>query len=233
MCCLRKEEREVKLTPKVVFEDKTILVLDKPAGLVVAEALQAWLRNYLKIKGQGIGGRAGIVHRLDKETSGLMVVAKTSLAFKKLQSQFKKRKVEKHYLALVHGQVSPAKGKIKAAISRSPFDRKKFGVFLGGRPAETDYQVKKLFPHYTLLELRPKTGRTHQIRVHLKHLGYPIVADSKYGGRKRAREDRTWCPRQFLHASFLSFTHPLTGKKVKFSLPPPADLEDSLQKMVE
>lgn len=235
---MRPEKRELKLTPRVVFEDKTLLVIDKPAGLVVNRlenrketCLQDWLENYLRLKDGGIGDRAGIVHRLDKETSGLIVVAKTEAAFKALQKQFKQREVEKQYLALVHGRVVPKKGTIAVAISRSPFDRKKFGVFLGGKESKTDYQTKKEYQGYTLLELRPKTGRTHQLRVHLKHINYPIVADEKYGGRKRARDDRKWCPRQFLHAAFLSFTHPATGRKVDFYSTLPADLEKCLAKM--
>lgn len=228
------------LTPKTIFKDKTLLVLDKPAGLVVnqvvssqAKSLQEWLRA----KKLSLIPRSGIVHRLDKETSGLLVVAKTLEAFEDLQKQFKERKVEKKYLALVHGQVFPSEGEINLPVSRSPFDRKKFGVFLGGRPSKTNYKVKKNYSfkgeNYTLLELSPKTGRTHQIRVHLKHVGYPIVGDAKYAGRKTVRVDRQWCPRQFLHAAFLSFTHPVTGKKVSFSSKLPADLEAALKKMVE
>lgn len=223
------------LTPKIVFEDKFILMIDKPAGMVVnlaettrEKTIQDWIKEYLKIKGRGIGERAGIVHRLDKETSGLLVVAKTEEAFKNLQQQFKQRRVEKKYLALVHGKVEPKEGAIEAPITRSPFNRKKFGVFLGGRPAQTKYKVKKYFNSYSLLELTPETGRTHQIRVHLKYLGYPVVADAKYAGRKTARRDRQWCPRQFLHASHLAFTHPQTKKRVKFTRPLPSELKKAL-----
>lgn len=228
------------LTPKIVFQDQTLLVIEKPAGLVVNQvpsskdqSLQEWLRA----KKLSLIPRSGIVHRLDKDTSGLLVVAKTLEAFEDLQRQFKERKVEKKYLALVHGQVAPSEGEINLPVSRSPFDRKKFGVFLGGRPSKTNYEVKKHYSfkgeEYTLLELFPKTGRTHQIRVHLKHLGYPVVGDAKYAGRKTVRLDRQWCPRQFLHAAYLSFTHPVTGKKVSFTSPLPADLEAALKKMVE
>lgn len=224
------------MKPKIIFEDETFLVVNKPPNIVVNrsqtardETLQDWLEDYFQIQGPGIGERAGIVHRLDKETSGLLLVAKTEKAFKNLQRQFKERKVEKRYLALVHGKVSPKKGRIEVPLSR---DRKKFGVFLGGRPARTKYEVKK---HYTLntkpftfLELTPTTGRTHQIRVHLKFIGYPIVGDTTYAGRKTSRRDRTWCPRQFLHASYLAFTHPQTGKKVRFALPLPNDLRTAL-----
>lgn len=225
----------------VLYEDHSLLVYNKPAGLVVNRAktvkqptLQDILANYLKVKSGGIGDRAGIVHRLDKETSGIILVAKTPQAFVELQKQFKERKVNKKYLALVHGQLQPKKGIIKAPISRSPFDRKKFGVFLGGRGAETAYQVIKKYRHpelgnFSLLALIPKTGRTHQIRVHLKHLGHPVVGDQFYAGRKTARGDRHWCSRQFLHASQIVLTHPQSGQKVKFVSPLPKDLKKALK----
>lgn len=227
------------MRPKIVFEDKYILVLEKPAGMVVNRAettkertIQDWLENYLKIKDRGIGDRAGIIHRLDKETSGVLAVAKTQKAFENLQSQFKQRKVNKKYLALAHGKVEPREGIIEAPISRSPFNRKKFGVFLGGRPAKTKYRVVRyLGPYYTLLELSPETGRTHQIRVHLKYIGHPVVGDEKYAGRKTARADRQWCPRLFLHASCLSFIHPKTRKKIDFFSKTPRDLENVLRKI--
>lgn len=257
---MREEKRKVRLvaaslTPKIIFEDKTILVIDKPAGMVVnraqstkEETIQEWLEGYLKIKDRGIGERAGIVHRLDKETSGILVVAKNQKAFGNLQEQFKQRRVEKRYLALVHGKVEPKQGIIEAPITRSPFDRKKFGVFLGGRPAKTKYKVKKYYTldpkhyfersekqssprrggSYTLMELMPETGRTHQIRVHLKYINHPVVADEKYAGRKTARADRQWCPRQFLHAFSLSFTHPWTKKRVKFTRSLPSELQKAL-----
>lgn len=232
----------MKLTPKVIFEDNSILVLDKPSGLVVNRAettkeltVQDWLEGYLKLKDRGIGERAGIVHRLDKETSGLLLVAKTQAAFENLQGQFKQRRVKKKYLALVHGKVEPKQGIIKAPISRSPFNRKKFGVFLGGREAETKYKVLSIKykgeNFYNLLELEPKTGRTHQIRIHLKHINYPVVGDELYAGRKTARQDRYWCPRQFLHASFLCFIHPEGGQKIVFISPLPEDLKQALSKL--
>jgi 23S rRNA pseudouridine1911/1915/1917 synthase len=252
--------------PKIIFEDEEILVLEKPAGMVVnraettkgEETVQDWVGRKLKIK--DFYGRGGIVHRLDKETSGLLMVAKTLKAFENLQRQFKERKVKKKYLALVHGRVEPSSGVIEASISRSPYDRKKFGVFLGGREARTRYKVievgkwevgsprglaprgsesgsgdekwgKKKSKPLTFLELTPETGRTHQIRVHLKYIGHPLVGDEKYAGRKTAREDRQWCPRQFLHASELSFTHPKTGKKVEFFSKLPSDLRTVMIKL--
>jgi len=227
--------------PKIIYQDKSILVLEKPSGLVVdrsksvkQKTLEDWLAKEFKFSfknGQLL--RNGLVHRLDKETSGLLVVAKTGQALEKLQKQFKNRQVEKKYKALVHGRVAPAKGKITVAISRSHHNRQKFGVFLGGKASLTkyqklaDYQTEKK-GNFSLLELKPKTGRTHQIRVHLKYLGFPVVADAKYGGRKTARADRKWCPRHFLHATFLAFDHPETGKKVKFSSPIPDDLKMAL-----
>jgi RluA family pseudouridine synthase len=250
--------------PLVVFQDDFFLVIDKPAGMVVnraettqgAETVQDWVERKLKLprlpkeqeesKTRDTYGtfdtrdvfysRSGIVHRLDKETSGLLLIAKTPEVFENLQRQFKERKVKKKYLALVHGRVGPNKGVIEASISRSPFDRKKFGVFLGGRPAKTRYKIlryyeNKILGKFSLLELSPETGRTHQIRVHLKFIGYPVVGDEKYAGRKTAKSDRQWCPRQFLHASFLSFTHPITGQKMSFSSKLPSDLQLAMMKI--
>jgi len=240
---MRQEKGKIIL-PEVIFEDEIILVVDKPAGLVVnrsdttqkVSTLQEWLETYLKLTGLGIGDRAGIVHRLDKDTSGIVIIAKTQSAFVNLQCQFKERRVEKKYLALVHGKIELAAGTIKAAISRSPFNRKKFGVFLGGREAETEYKILRYYDikklgKFSYVELWPKTGRTHQIRVHLKYIGHPVVGDEVYAGRKTYRADRRWCPRQFLHAAFLSFTHPQTGKSVEFSSLLPADLKEALARL--
>lgn len=238
------------MEPIIIFEDKDILVLEKPAGMVVnraksvkGETLQDWVEGYLgwdwgslrtleRTEGtEDFVQRSGIVHRLDKETSGLLVVAKTPQAFENLQKQFKERRVRKRYLALVHGRVEPKKGEISAPVGRLPWSRKKFGVFLGGRPAKTEYEVKNYYaldakPYtLTLLELVPTTGRTHQIRVHLKYLRHPIVSDPAYAGRKTSREDRKWCPRMFLHASFLGFFHPKTGEWIEFKLKLPEDLK--------
>jgi len=246
---LREEKRKVISAPKIIFEDKFLLILEKPADVVVnraetvkEETLQDWVEEGWKTENRkrktdsNFARRSGIVHRLDKETSGLLIVAKTPTAFENLQRQFKERRVEKRYLALVHGKVTPSKGEIAVPISRHPYARKKFGVFLGGRPARTKYRAISNFQFpisnekFTLLELRPETGRTHQIRVHLKYIGHPVVADAKYAGRKTARADRKWCPRQFLHASYLSFIHPTTGKKVEFSSKLPSDLKRALSK---
>lgn len=224
---------------KVVFEDESLLVIEKPPFLVVNrsltaknQTLQDLVGRYLKLKDLGLGGRAGIVHRLDKDTSGLMVVAKTAQAFENLQSQFKNRRVEKRYMALVHGQIKPPEGVVRLPICRSPFDRKKFGVFLGGREAETGYKKTRQVGDYSLLELYPKTGRTHQLRVHLKHLGYPIAGDELYAGRKNLKGDKVWCPRLFLHASFLAFFHPLSDQRLTFQSVLPADLEKALSLLI-
>lgn len=230
------------MEPKIVFEDEKILVLEKPAGMVVNRAqsvkevaVQDWAGTYLKIKGRGIGGRAGIVHRIDKETSGLLLVAKTPEAFENLQKQFKEREVEKKYIALVHGLVEPSSGEIRAPLRRLPWNRERFGVLAGGREARSKYQTISSFrfqnSNYTLLELKPETGRTHQIRVHLKYWGHPIIADDKYAGRKTNRRDREWCPRLFLHAAFLAFAHPETGKRVGFESPLPEDLKTALSQV--
>ncbi len=245
---------------RVIFEDSSLLVLDKPPGLVVTSSetqsepsLQDILAEEYKIPAE----RSGIVHRLDKDTSGLLVVAKDDETLAKLQAQFKSREVKKEYLALVHGFIEKS-GKIEASIARNPGDREKFVVMEGGgaREATTEYepmerlqitddklqkifegfskiQMRKLeksgYGKFTLLKCHPLTGRTHQIRVHLKYLGFPIVGDSKYGGRKTVRLDHRWVPRQFLHAARLEFTHPKTGERVSFESKLPEDLEKSLE----
>lgn len=229
------------MQPKIIYEDDFLLVLDKPAGWIVNEAktsknspvIQTWLKknfDYPLVK--GTEERSGIVHRLDKETSGVLVVAKTKEGFQDLQKQFKERKVKKTYLALVHGKVEPMAGEIKAPVARLPWNREKFGVVLGGKEAITKYKVLGYYSRHSkdlsLIEVYPKTGRTHQIRVHLKYIGHPIVSDKFYAGRKTAREDMTWCPRLFLHAFRISFFHPQTQKKVFFESLVPEDLENCL-----
>lgn len=258
----------------VIFEDEAILVLNKPPGLIVDNSdtdslvtLENILRDELGITVE----RSGIVHRLDKDTSGLLLVAKTSETFKKLQEQFQNRTVKKEYLALVHGMVKKP-GRIKASIIRNPKNREKFTAVLPGRSqspldqdsprgvagkeAETEYtpsgnlqfsiynfqlvfnvlkkiEFKKLqssgYNSFSLLTCHPLTGRTHQIRVHLKYISHPIVGDARYVGRKTARVDKLWCPRQFLHAKALEFDHPVMGKRVSFG----SELPDDLQKVLD
>lgn len=248
------------MEPKIIFEDKDLLVLDKPAGMIVNRAdttkevqtLQDWVENYLKIpnsKSQipnklqiqnnnyeeqsklNFINRAGIVHRLDKETSGIILIAKTLEAFINLQSQFKERKVQKTYLALTHGKIEPAEGEINVSVGRLPWNRKRFGVLAGGRESTTLYRVitnyKLLITNenLTLVELSPKTGRTHQIRVHLQYIKHPIFSDPLYAGRKTSRNDRKLLPRVFLHASKISFIHPKTNEIINFESPLPEDLK--------
>ena len=242
------------MEPKIIFEDKDIIVLDKPSGWIVNEAdttkeipvIQTWLKK--KFNYEIVGDwelRSGVVHRLDKETSGILLIAKSQHAFSYLQSQFKNREVVKTYTALVHGMVEPQEGEIDATVGRLPWNRERFGVLAGGREAVTRYRVisNLQFPagsvtplgrrpkpneKFTLLELYPKSGRTHQIRIHAKYLGYPIVSDEFYAGRKTARKDRKWCPRLFLHASNIVFAHPNKKKKLSFKSPLPADLSNAL-----
>jgi len=226
--------------PKVLFEDKALLVLNKPSGWVVnyvdsATAnpiLESWLtENFDYTLAGDKEFRSGIVHRLDKETSGVLVVAKTKDVFRKLQAQFKDRLVKKEYTALVHGRVKPAGGVVIVPIGRLPWRRDRFGVLAGGKSAETSYVTREYYTRdsgkedYTLLKVMPRTGRTHQIRVHMKHLGYPIVSDEFYAGRKVSREDRKWCSRLFLHAKSLEVIHPISGETMTFKSSLPGDLQ--------
>lgn len=237
-----------EMEPKIIFEDEYLMVLEKPAGWIVNEAettkgqlvLQSWLDKLDYPLAKSREYRSGIVHRLDKETSGLLLVAKTKEAFEGLQRAFKERKVHKTYSALVHGIVEPKEGIIEAPVGRLPWRRDRFGILPGGREAATQYKtinnlqltINNEKQQFTLLELKPKTGRTHQIRIHLKYLGYPIVSDEFYAGRKTARNDRKWCPRLFLHASGISFDHPITGRNMAFKLPLPSDLSSALGKLI-
>lgn len=234
------------MQPTTLFDDKFVLVLDKPTGWIVNDAitakgqptLQAYIsQNFDFPIAKSYSLRSGIVHRLDKETSGVVVVAKTEGVFYDLQSQFKERKTEKTYLALVHGKVDPASGDINEPVGRLPWRRDRFGVLPGGREAQTSYKTLAYYKNdtetFSFLELLPKTGRTHQIRIHLKHLGHPIVADTFYTGRKTARNDRKWCPRLFLHAHKLSFIHPAAKKSVSFTSDLPSDLTQALASLVK
>ena len=232
----------MSMDPKVIYENKYLMVLDKPSGWIVNKAQstksQITLQDYLEKRNyplaKNFSKRSGIVHRLDKGTSGLIIIAKKKETFEALQAQFKKRSVKKEYTCLVHGLVAPLEGGIKAPIGRLPWNRERFGVFPGGKPAESKFKVVKTYTNdhkYTLLNVYPRTGRTHQIRVHMKYIGHPIVADPFYAGRKTSKRDNKWCPRLFLHASSIEFTHPVTGKKISAKSDLPKELESVLKKL--
>ncbi|MCX7928305.1 MAG: RluA family pseudouridine synthase [Patescibacteria group bacterium] len=232
------------LTPEIIFEDESLLVILKPAGWVVNDAktvkttfvVQNWLsKNFKYPIVDNYECRNGVVHRLDKETSGILLVAKDKDAFENLQSQFKNRSVQKTYLALLHGVPKKPKGTIDAPVGRLPWNRERFGVYSSGRQALSDYEVVEVYvkgnEKYSLTKFYPKTGRTHQIRVHAKYLGNPIVSDKFYAGRKTARKDSKFCQRLFLHASEIVFSHPRSGEKLTFSSDLPSDLQEALRNL--
>jgi 23S rRNA pseudouridine1911/1915/1917 synthase len=213
----------------IVFEDEYLLVLNKPPGLTVhpgAGRVSGTLANALvahlpAVRGVGPPLRPGIVHRLDRDTSGLLVVAKTPAALRALQQAVASHTVERRYLALVHGAVRPDEGTIDAPIGRHPRRRTKMAVVAGARHAVTHYRVVERFAWGTLVDARLLTGRTHQIRVHFASQGHPVVGDAVYGGRRlRGGPDAS---RQLLHAYRLAFEHPFTGAKLEFDAPLPDD----------
>jgi 23S rRNA pseudouridine1911/1915/1917 synthase len=216
----------IKLT--VVHEDEDLLVIDKPAGLVVHPGSGNWSGTMLNAllhhaPGSGQLPRAGIVHRLDKDTSGLLVVAKTEVAQAALVRQLQARTVKRTYLALVRGKLARG-GTVDAPIGRHPVQRTRMAVVAGGKPAVTHYRVRRRFAAHTLLECDLETGRTHQIRVHLASIGHPLEGDPVYAGKARGTFGR-----QALHAWKLAFVHPKSGKTVSFESPLPADLEALLE----
>ncbi|MFH2118301.1 MAG: RluA family pseudouridine synthase [Candidatus Paceibacterota bacterium] len=263
--------KKSSLNPEILFEDQDLLVINKPGGVVVnsavsvtGETLQDWFADRQKTQDlpadwskqlpedfsdeygtpeEIYAQRQGMVHRLDKDTSGVMVFAKHPGSLISLLTQFKQRMVQKEYVALVHGQFRVEQGTLNSPLGRSRTDRQKFTITVTGRPAVTQYRVKQTFSGFdwpnlenrlgeraaelkknkrfyeqgfSLVSCLPKTGRTHQIRVHLAHEQHPLVGDIKYIGRKRARLDPLWCPRQFLHAATLELTHPRTNKRARF-----------------
>jgi len=247
------DEIEVELTPPpstsfapedipldVVYEDDELIVVNKPAGIVVhpaAGVTSGTLANALAFHFQQLSTsagmvRPGIVHRLDKGTSGLMVVAKTESAHEDLADQFRDREVFKSYVALVHGQVEKRTGLIDQPIARDRGNRTRMAVVRGGRPAISIYRVRKRFARFTLLNVELKTGRTHQIRVHLAWLKHPVVGDEAYGsGRDKTvpdhklRSEIAKLGRQFLHAEQLGFRHPRTKEDLRFTSPLPSELQ--------
>jgi 23S rRNA pseudouridine1911/1915/1917 synthase len=225
----------------ILFQDRDVLVLDKAPGMVVHPAAGHWrgtLVNALLHHVQGLGGvggtlRPGLVHRLDKDTSGALVVAKTDVALAALQAAFKAREVEKTYLALVHGH-PPAKGHIETPYGRHPRHRQRFtGKLRHGKPAVTVYRVLEPLHGAALVEVDLLTGRTHQIRVHLAELGHPLLGDALYGGTRRGdarvKAVQAVLGRQALHAARLAFAHPRTGKRRVFEAPLPEDLRAALK----
>ena len=215
---------------RLLFEDEDLLVIDKPAGLVVHPGagnqthtlVNALLHHCTILSGIGGKQRPGIVHRLDKQTSGAMVVAKNDAAHQELSRQFADREITKIYLALVTGTLRRPHGRIDAAIGRHPIHRKKMAVNPErGRTARTDYRVLDSGGGVSLVECTLHSGRTHQIRVHMHHLGHPVLGDSLYG-----RNRQVTAPRQMLHAWKLGFTHPRTNERMLFEAPPPDDFRE-------
>jgi 23S rRNA pseudouridine1911/1915/1917 synthase len=253
-----KDEVEVELTPapagnftpeniplEIVFEDDHIIVIDKPAGLVVHPAAgihSGTLANALAYHFQQLSKagsiRPGIVHRLDKDTSGLLVVAKTESDHENLADQFRAREVFKSYVALVYGVVKQQSGRIEEPIARDPRNRTRMAIVPGGRGALSLYKVRRSYNAFTLLDVELKTGRTHQIRVHLSWLKHPVVGDELYGGGRdnnvqdvQLRAQIRKLKRQFLHAEQLGFRHPHTGEQMRFVAPLPAELAHLLEKL--
>ena len=225
-------------TLDIVYEDTDILVLDKPANLVVHPApghatgtlVNALLHHCDDLAGIGGVERPGIVHRLDKDTTGLLVVAKHDAAMAGLVNAFQTGGVRKEYLAIVHGAPPHNSGTVTTLIGRDPANRKRMAVVKAhGKTATTHYQVKERFPNAALILARIETGRTHQIRVHLTHLGVPIAGDSLYGGTRRDRNLPILPTRPMLHATRLAFTHPITSHPLAFERPPHADMRSRLE----
>ena len=228
----------------ILYEDHDLLVLDKPAGLVIHPAsgrragtlVNALLQHCDDLSGIGGAERPGIVHRLDKDTSGLMVVAKTERAHLNLSVAFRRREVEKRYLAVCYGVPTDLEGVVEGAVGRHPTERKRMAVVVSGRQARTLYRVRESFAGTALVECRPVTGRTHQIRVHMAHVGHALVGDPLYAGRQwrnladpRHQHACRDFPRQALHAWRLAFDHPVTGERVEFVAEPPDDIQDLLK----
>jgi 23S rRNA pseudouridine1911/1915/1917 synthase len=220
----------------VIHEDEHLIVIDKPSGMVIHPGAgiqtntlaNALIARFPEIKGLGPQEKPGIVHRLDKETSGVILVARTQMAYQELQRQFKAREVEKLYIGLVWGKMPRDEGKITWAIGRHTKHGERMSIKTKKpRIAETHYRVSRTLGAFTLCEIRPVTGRTHQIRVHMAASGHPIVADSRYGRTKVS----SGCPRLFLHAHRLTVNHPSSGERVSFESPLARDLTEFLEEI--
>lgn len=228
----------------IVYEDDDLIVVNKPAGMVVHPAAgvssgtlaNALAFHFSRLSSTGGAGRPGIVHRLDRGTSGLLVVAKTEAAHENLADQFRAREVFKSYVALVHGLFDRERGQIDQPIARDPRNRTRMAVVPGGRAALSLFRVRASFDRFSLLDVELKTGRTHQIRVHLAWLKHPVVGDEVYGGGRdktvadpQLRSALAKLHRQFLHAHELGFQHPRTGEALRFKGPLPAELTQLLE----
>lgn len=237
-----------KIPLVILYEDEALIVLDKPAGMVMhpgAGNRTGTLANALAHHFEQISRRhtirPGIVHRLDKETSGVLVVAKNERVHEALARQFKERTVTKHYLCLVYGRVPESRGVIDIPLGRHPSRRTLISTRARkARRAVTEYEVLRFLGEFSFLKVIPRTGRTHQIRVHFQHLGHPVVGDKAYAGRRwqnlkdsRIRAKIGRMRRHFLHADFLGFDHPLSGKRVSFTAPLPDDLVELVQALEE
>lgn len=227
----------------IIYEDDVVVVVNKPAGLIVHPAAgissgtlaNALAHHFNQLSRAAGAARPGIVHRLDRDTSGLIVVAKTEEAHESLADQFREREVFKSYVALVHGRILQDSGRIDGAIARDPRNRTRMAVVSGGRPALSLYRVRRSYDRFTLLDVEIKTGRTHQIRVHLEWLKHPVVGDAVYSGGRdktvpdaRLRARISAMGRQFLHAEQLGFRHPRTGDAMRFNAPLPSALAELL-----
>lgn len=226
------EAENIPLT--IVYEDQDVAVIDKPQGMVVhpaaghsngtlVNALMYHIKDLSSINGVI---RPGIVHRIDKDTSGLLMVAKNDKAHESLAEQLKEKTSVRKYLALVHGEIGHDKGEINAPIGRSKVDRKMQAVIENGKPAVTHFEVIERFKDYTLIELQLETGRTHQIRVHMKYIGHPVAGDPLYGPRRTLEGNG-----QFLHAKTLGFVHPSTGEYMEFESPLPEVFKKTLEQL--
>ena len=235
---VKPEPQSLELTPEnipldIVYEDDDVIVVNKPQGMVVHPAPghpDHTLVNALLYHSplSTINGtfRPGIVHRIDKDTSGLLMVAKNDLAHQSLAEQLRNKTNKREYLALVYGQIKEDEGTIDAPLGRNPQDRKKQAVVKGGRHAVTHFKVIKRYDNFTLIKCILETGRTHQIRVHMKYIGHPLVGDPLYGPRKVIGKNG-----QFLHAALLGFKHPRTGKEMVFEAPLPENFQKMLDKL--
>jgi 23S rRNA pseudouridine1911/1915/1917 synthase len=241
--------QRVKENMKILFEDDFLVVIDKPAGIVVNRAesvaaltVQDWVEERFTIHDLRFKNntdvervfiqRSGIAHRLDKETSGALLIAKKPDVLSNLMHQFKTRTIKKEYVALCHGSIQPHQGWFYFPIKRKGVRIRKFGADPLGKEAYTGYRVETYMEKqgqlFTFVRLFPKTGRTHQLRVHLSHYHFPIVSDKLYASEKQYTADSQWCPRHFLHAEVISFTHPIEKKTMTLTSPLANDLHTAL-----